>query len=134
MTPQEKYGAEFYCERRLFPKADGSKHPYYDILVCITPKHDAASTLDYAWGVMRELAEWTCEEFKEEPKNVTYRITVAWSKDVRKGQGHIVKVWNDLAGVREVAQCATPEACAARFGPGWTPFTNWQKDVFEQKA
>ena len=40
--------------------------------VCITPKHDAASTLNYAWGVLRELAEWVCDEFKDHPMRKDY--------------------------------------------------------------
>ena len=65
MNPSEKYGAEFYCKPLTFRKADGSEFHFHDIGVCITPKRDAASTLDYAWGVLRELAEWVCEEFKD---------------------------------------------------------------------
>lgn len=134
MNPREKYGAEFYCQPFTFRKADGSERHCHDISVCITPKQDAASTLDYAWAVLRELAEWVCKEFKNNPATDTYRIVVAWSKSVRENQGHIVKIWCDLAKVREVAGCVTPEDCSARFGSGWTPFQNWQKDVFEKRA
>jgi hypothetical protein len=134
MNPHEKYGTEFFCEPFTFRKPDGSKLQCHDICVCIAPKYDVASTLDYAWAVLRELAAWTCEEFKDHPPTETYRIVVAWSKSVREHQGHIVKIWNDLEGVREVAGCVTPEDCSSRFGTGWTPFHNWQKDVFEQKS
>jgi hypothetical protein len=130
MTPREKYGAEFFCQSFTFRKADGSQSRCHDIGVCISPKQDAQSTLEYAWAVLRELAEWVCEEFKDHPTSETYRIVVAWSKSVRENQGHIVKIWNDLAGVREVTGCSTPEECSARFGSGWTPFLNWKKDVF----
>jgi len=131
MKPREKYGAEFFCQPFAFKKPDGSNLQCHDIGVCIAPRRDAATTLEYAWGVLRELAEWTCEEFQGHPTSETYRIVVAWSKSVREYQGHIVKIWCDLAGVREVAQCATPEDCSTRLGSGWTPFHNWQKDVFE---
>jgi hypothetical protein len=134
MTPREKYGAEFFCQPFKFRKADGSELQCHDIGVCITPKQDAQSTLVYAWEVLRELATWVCDEFKDHPATETYRIVVAWSKSVREHQGHIVKIWLDLEKVREVARCATPEDCSARFGSGWTPFHNWQKDVFAQKA
>jgi len=134
MTPKEKYGAEFFCEPFTFRKADGSAFQCHDIGVCITPKLDAATTLEYAWGVLRELAEWACEEFKDHPEGETYRIVVAWSKRVRKHQGHIVKIWCNLATVREVAGYATPEQCSERFGSSWTPFHNWQKDVFTRQA
>jgi hypothetical protein len=134
MTPREKYGAEFLCQPFAVRKADGSEFQCHDICVCITPKHDAPTTLEYAWEVLRELAEWACDEFKDHPTSETYRIVVAWSKSVREHQGHIVKVWSDLATVREVAKCATPDVCEVRFGSGMTPFPNWQKDVFAQKA
>jgi len=134
MNPLDKYGAEFFCQPFTSKKADGSEFHCYDIGVCITPKHDAASTLDYAWGVLRELAEWVCEEFKDRPTSETYRIVIGWSKAVRKHQGHIFKIWLDLARIREVAGCVTPEDYSARFGSGWTPFHNWQKDVFNQKT
>jgi hypothetical protein len=133
--PREKYGSEFYYGSLVARKADGSKFPLcHDICVCITPKHDAVSTLDYAWGVLREVAEWAIEEFKERPACESYRIVVAWSKSVREQQGHIVKIWNNLAGVREIAGFATPEECSKRFGGGWTPLHNWQKDVFTRSA
>jgi len=134
MSPKEKYGTEFFQEAHVLKKADGSEHPFHDIGVCITPRDDEASTLAYAWEIMRELARWTCDHFKGRPASESYRIVVAWSRSVRPGQGHIVKVWLDLAGVREVAAMATPKECAARFGGGWTPFANWKKDVFKQTA
>jgi hypothetical protein len=134
MTPREKHGDEFFCQPFTFKKADGGEFSCFDIGVCITPRQDAASTLEYAWGVLRELADWACDEFKDRPTSETYRIVVAWSKRVREHQGHIIKIWCNLAKVREVAGCITPEDCSARFGSGWTPFHNWQKDVFAQKA
>jgi hypothetical protein len=134
MNPREKYGAEFLYKPFTFKKADGTEFQCHDIWVCINPKRDAASTLEYAWRVLRDLAEWACEEFKDRSATETFRIGVAWSKNVREHQGHIVKIWCDLARVREVAGCATPEECSARFGSGWTPFHNWQKDVFAQKV
>ena len=134
MTPPEKYGTEFFCQPFTFRKADGSEIHCHDIGVCITPRRDAQSTLQYAWDVLRALGAWACAEFADRPSGETYRIVVAWSKSVREHQGHIVKIWCDLARVREVAGCATPEECSERFGSGWTPFHNWQKDVFAQKA
>ncbi|MDR3458764.1 MAG: hypothetical protein P4N60_15045 [Verrucomicrobiae bacterium] len=134
MKPSEKYGNEFFYHPFTVKKADGREFQCHDIGVCITPKQDAAITLNYAWGVLRELATWTCDEFKDRPTTETYRIVIAWSKKARENQGHIVKIWSDLAKVREVAGCITPEECSKRFGPGWTPFANWQKDVFEQKG
>jgi hypothetical protein len=133
MTPREKYGTQFFYQSITTRQADGREFHCHDIYVCITPKHDAPTTLEYAWRVLRELAEWACEEFKGHPTSETYRITIAWSKSVLENQGHIVKIWNDLAGVREVAECATPDACAARFGPGWTPFFNWEKGLFNDE-
>jgi hypothetical protein len=108
MTPRERYGAEFFYQPFTVRKADGSEFQCHDIGVCITPKHDAESTLEYAWEVLRELTRWACEEFKDRPTTETYRIVVAWSKSVREHQGHIVKLRLDLAKVREVAGCATP--------------------------
>ena len=130
MTPREKYGAEFFYQPFMFRMADGIGFQCHDIGVCIAPRHDAQSTLEYAWAVLRELAEWACKEFKDHPTDETYRIVIAWSKSVRMHQGHIVKIWLDLAKVREVTGFVTPEECSARFGSGWTPFHNWQKDVF----
>jgi len=132
MNPRKKYGDEFHG-KPTFRKADGGSLYCHDIGVCITPKGDAGSTLVYAWEVLRELAVWACEEFKGRPANETYRIVVAWSKSVRENQGHIVKIWCNLADVRVVAGFRTPEACSAHFGAGGTPFQDWQKDVFEQK-
>lgn len=134
MTPREKYGAEFFYRPFTFRKVDGREFQCHDIVVCITPKQDPATTLEYAWEVLRELALWACDEFKDHPASETYRIIVGWSKSVREHQGQIFKIWFDLARVREVAECATPEECSARFGSGQTPFDNWQKDVFAQKA
>ena len=127
----EKYGDEFFC-KPTFRKADGSSLYCHDIGVSITPKGDPASTLVYAWDVLRELAVWACEEFKDRPSNETYRIVVAWSKRERENQGHIVKIWCNLADIKVVSGLGTPEACSARFGMSWTPFHNWQKDVFEK--
>jgi hypothetical protein len=122
MNAREKYGAEFFCQPFTFRKSDGSEFQCHDICVCITPKQDEASTLDYAWGVLRELAEWACHEFQDHPTTETYRIVVGWSKSVREHQGHILKIWCDLARVREVAGCVRPEDCSTRFGSSWTPF------------
>lgn len=133
MTPREKYGSEFLCHPLTLRKADGSSVNFHEIIVCITPRGDVQSTLKYAWEVLRELAVWACEEFADRPKSETYRIVVGWSKSVREHQGHIVKIWRDLADVREIAGFTTPDECAARFGSGWTPFHNWQKDVFLPK-
>jgi hypothetical protein len=130
MKLSKKYGSEFFYAMRTLSKADGSAHPFHDVGVCIKPKTDAASTLADAWNTLRELAQWVCEEFKDNPQNETYRIVVAWSKSVRPRQGHILKVWVDLAGVREIVAMSSPEQCAARFGSGWMPFYGWQKDVF----
>ena len=35
---------------------------------------------------------------------------------------------------REIAGFTAPDEFAARFGSGWTPFHNWQKDVFFTKG
>lgn len=134
MTPREKYGDEFLCRPFTVRKADGTTIHAHDVCVCISPKHDAASTLVYAWEVLRELAQWVSLEFANRPPSETYRVVVAWSRSVRELQGHIVKIWCDLAQVQEVAACATLEDCAARFGSGWLPFRNWQKDVFPPKT
>lgn len=130
MTPREKYGDDFICQHFTLKKADGRFIHAHDIVVCIAPKHDAASTLVYAWEVFRELAQWVCTEFASCPSSETYRVIVAWSRSVRERQGHIVKIWCDLAGVREAASFAKVEDCAARFGSAWLPFKNWQKNVF----
>jgi hypothetical protein len=134
MNPSEKFGSEFVCFPLTLTKADGSRHPFHEICVCISPKEDEASTLNYAWAVFREVLQWAGHEFAHRPKEESYRIVVAWSRSVRKGQGHIFKVWLDHAGVCEAASIATPEECAARFGRGWLPFANWKKDVFEKFA
>jgi hypothetical protein len=134
MYAREKYGEEFSYQLLSFKKADGSELPFHEIGVCSKPKLDEAATLTYAWAVMRELTWWACEEFRERPKGESYRIVVAWSKSVRPAQGHIVKIWLDLAGVREVSAFTSPEECAARFGGGWMPFYGWQKDVFQKTA
>lgn len=134
MNPREKYGEEFFYRFSTFRKSDNTEVRYHDIVVCISPKSDAESTLAFAWAVLRELAEWAGEEFRSRPSDETYRIIVAWSRSVREGQGHIIKIWNDLAGVREIAGFTTPQECSARFGSGWTPFLKWQKDVFEHKC
>ena len=134
MSPKEKYGDEFFYDAHVLKKADGSEHPFHDIGVCIVPRDDEASTLAYAWDVMRELADWTVDHFADRPSRETYRIVVAWNKRVRPSQEHIVKVWLDLAGLREVSAMRTPEECVVRFGAGWTPFVRWQKDVFERNA
>src|ERR1051325_1200818 len=97
MTPREKHGAEFHCRPLILKNADGSELQCHDIGVCITPKHDAATTLEYAWGVLRDWSECACEEFKDHPTSATYRIVVAWKRSVREHQGHIVKIWCDLA-------------------------------------
>lgn len=134
MSPKEKYGDEFFYEARVFKKADGSEHPYHEIGVCIVPRDDEVSTLAYSWDLMRELADWAATHFANRPSNESYRIVVAWSRRVRDGQGHIVKVWLDIAGLREVSAMRTTEECTARFGGGWTPLARWQKDVFEKKS
>lgn len=134
MNPRDKYGDGFFHKPFTFRKADDSEFLCHDIGVCIIPKRDAQSTLEYAWSVLRELAEWACQEFQNNPPTESYRIVIAWNKSVREHQGHIVKIWCDLVRVREVAGCATPEDCSERFRSGWTPFQNWQKDVFAQKA
>jgi hypothetical protein len=134
MNPHEKYGSEFSCRPFRIRRADGHEAQCHDVSVCITPKNDASTTLVHAWGILRELANWVLDEFKNHPGDETFRIVVAWSKTVRDQQGHIVKVWGNLDQVREIAKCETPEDCSARFGPGWTPFLNWQKDVFNKRA
>ena len=134
MNPREKYGEEFLCEPFTVRKADGSEHHSYDVVVCIRPKEDEASTLAYAWDVLREVAGWACEQFRARPKEEAYRIVVAWSRHVRPLQGHILKIWLDRASVCEVAGLDTLEACALRFGPMWMPLANWKKDVFEKRA
>lgn len=134
MKPSGKYVTEFFYAAHSLRKADGTTQPFHDVAVCIKPQGDEASTLAYAWEIVRELASWVSEEFKDRPPNETYRIVVAWSKSVRPLQGHIVKVWLDLAGIREVVAMTSPDQCAARFGSGWTPFHNWQKDVFDKSA
>jgi len=133
MSPKEKYGEEFFYESHVLKKADGSEHPFHDIGVCILPRSDEAGTLAYAWDVLRELADWTSNHFVDRPSNESYRIVVAWSRRVRAGQGHIVKVWRDLAGIREVGAMRTPQEYTAQFGGFWTPLARWQKDVFEKK-
>ncbi|HEY1111794.1 MAG TPA: hypothetical protein VGE76_24275 [Opitutaceae bacterium] len=130
MTPYERYGDEFFCQPFTMRKADGTENRCYDIGVCIRPLSDEASTLAYGWEVMRELARWTCEEFHGRPQSEFYRLVIAWSRTVRPQQGHIFKVWLDLVRLSEVASFRSPEECAARFGSGWTPFINWQKNVF----
>lgn len=109
MSPKEKYGDEFFYDAHVLKMADRSEHPFHDIGVCIVPRDDEASTLAYAWSVMRELADWTVSHFADRPSHETYRIVVAWSKRVRADQGHIVKVWLDLGGLREVSVMRTPE-------------------------
>jgi hypothetical protein len=134
MDPHEKYGSEFLCRPFGFRYADGHEMQCHDVVVCITPKTDASTTLVHAWGILRELANWVLEEFKNHPADETFRIIIAWSKTVRDQQGHIFKVWGNLDQLREIANCETPEDCSARFGAGWTPLPNWQKDVFNKRA
>jgi hypothetical protein len=130
INPRDKWGDEFLCRPFTLKKANGDEFHCYDICVCITPQQDAASTLAYAWEVFQELAAWVCEEYKNHPMGKSYRVVIAWSKTVRKNQGHIIKIWCDLAGVHEATKCITLVDCAARFGSSWMPFQNWQKDVF----
>jgi hypothetical protein len=132
MNPREKYGTDFYYKWLTFKRADGVEVQFHEIALCIEPKKDAVTTLAYAWEALRELATWACDEFKDRPQNETYRIVVGWSERVRHLQGQIFKVWVDGAGVREVATMKGPEECSLRFGAGWTPLPNWEKDVFKR--
>ena len=121
MNPREKYCEEFYCAPFTVRKADGTENRCYDVLVCIRPQEDEASTLAYGWEIMRELARWSCEEFRDRPQDESYRVVVAWSRKVRPQQGHIFKVWLDRSHLSEVVGFRTPEECTARFGGSWTP-------------
>lgn len=71
MSPSEIFGTEFFCAAHTLRKADGSVHPFHDVGVCIKPRGDEASTLAYGWDIMRELAKWVSEEFKDRPQNET---------------------------------------------------------------
>lgn len=128
---RELWGEEFISAPFTITHQGGLLQHGHDVVACIRPHGDAASTLTYAWAVMRELARWTCEEFKERPREETYRVVVAWSRQVRPLQGHILKVWLNRKELAEVAGFLDPAACAAHLGgDAWLPLANWQKDVF----
>ena len=134
MTPAEKHGSEFWCRPFTVTKADGRKFSCHDVGVCIGPKQDKKSTLEFAWGVFRELAEWVCDKFASAPAGESFRIIIAWNRSVRPHQGHIFKIWAELENIRLASECEKYQDYARRFGSSWAPLPNWEKDVFEEKG
>jgi hypothetical protein len=131
VTPQEKYGAEFYCQPFTITKADGRKFNCHDVVVCISPMEDKESTLAFGWSVLRELAQWVCSAFETTPIEEEFRIIIAWSRNVRPQQGHIFKVFADRKHLKLASDCETYQDYARRYGDFFIPLPNWQKDVFK---
>jgi hypothetical protein len=76
------------------------------------------------------LAQWISESLKTIPEEESFRLIIAWSLSVRKGQGHIFKIWDYKNHFREIAECATYQDYVKRFRSDFVPLRNWEKDVF----
>jgi len=132
MTPSEKYGADFIFDRLSIPQADGSRLSAHQACVCIAPKDDEASTLEYAWQIVRELAGWLTEAFAGLPEGERFQVIVGWSRAVRENQGQIFKIWGFRHRMIEIAATPTCEKFARKSGDARVPMPGWQKDVFQK--
>jgi hypothetical protein len=132
MTPSEKYGADFIFDRLSIPQSDGSRLSAHQACVCIAPKEDEASTLEYAWQIVRELAKWLTETFVGLPEGERFQVIVGWSQAVRRHQGQIFKIWGFRDRMVEIAATPTCEEFARKSGDPRVPMPGWQKDVFQK--
>ncbi len=132
MTPSEKYGADFIFDRLSIPQADGSRISAQQACVCIAPKEDEASTLGYAWQIVRELAKWLTETCVGLPEGERFQVIVGWSEAVRRHQGQIFKIWGFRDRMIEIAATPTCEEFSRKTGDPRVPMPGWQKDVFHK--
>jgi hypothetical protein len=133
MSPQEKYGEEFFYRPFILKKSNGQTHQCHDVAVCIKPKEDQDSTLAYGWTVLRDLARWVADSFPTVSNEEGFRIIIAWSREVRPMQGHIFKVFHNREHIRLIGDYPTYQDYAKNFGGGFIPLPNWEKDVFKTK-
>jgi len=130
MTPPEKYGDEFCYDRLVIRQADGRTIICHQACVCIKPSQDKEATLAFAWQVARDLAHWLITTYDAVPDDERFQIIVAWSKSVRKHQGHIFKIWGFKESMRIIASCESYREYASSTGNWQVPMLNWEKDVF----
>lgn len=130
MTPQEKYGDEFSYDRLAIRQADGRTIICHQGCVCIKASEDKEATLTFGWQVVRELAHWLITTYDVVPEDERFQIIVAWSKSVRKLQGHIFKIWGFKEGMRTIASCESYREYASLTGNWHVPMLKGEKDVF----
>ena len=132
MIPSEKYREKFTFDRLTIPLGDGSRLSARQACVCIVPMEDEATTLGYAWQIVRELAMWLTETFSGLPDGERFQVVVGWCESVRKHQGQIFKIWGFRDSMCEIAATRTYEEFARKSGDLRVPIPGWQKDVFRK--
>jgi hypothetical protein len=93
----------------------------------IKPLDTKDSTLTFAWGQVRKMAEWILQHSAVLPSSERYMVIVGWSQSVRKQQGQIFKVGGERSALAAIAASTDWKK------DGFSPLITWEKDVFSNR-
>lgn len=129
-----KFGKNFKYEVVSVPNKDGELVYWHDASASITAEIDEKKTLEKAWELVVDLAEYLKKKVKKKPSVTSFRIIVGWSKEAREGQGQIFKIWHSNEELDLILAANSLKDYQDKTElKHYIPFKGWQRDIFEDK-